>query len=723
MHREQPRFCLQLFERTKTKAKHFLLQPRIETLACHNSAISPVQTGASNVAKLTKSDLIRPHKEDVAGWAAQGKKLREMELLLRDRGVDADHNAVRRFCHEEGIVLASARPELPDDPAPPQSDGATEASFDGQPAATPEGALPQRTGPTFEIGNFAARVPVIRPKPPDPKPTPPGTDAPPKAAPDSNLPTSKESSASPAIATPSENKVAEPPQFGGGYPPPPVINRRAWQPPALPFARMSNPPVWTPDLELLRFGEDGDCWSLRDAFEGTFILGGTGSGKTSGSGKALAHTFLEHGFGGLVLTVKGDERERWEKYCRETGREHHLCIVERGGSYRFNFLDYEVKRPDTGAGLIENLAQLFYTSVSTSSRDNSGVKNASFWKNTGKQLLRNVFRVLERSRETISVDDMKVFISSAPATMKDARAGIWKETEFGKWLYWATENVRGTPNERVIADARRYWLEEYPMLAPETRASILFGITSLADSFVEPTIHELFCGETTITPQAALDGAIILVDLPVHLMQTVGVFCQAIWKHVFQKAVERRSDPDGPTRRPVFLWADEAQHFYSENDMLFQSTARSSRCATVYITQNIPSFYAIADGFDGRNAVDAFLGNLTTKIIHNNNDPTSNRWAADQIGRFRTLKRTMNSGSSSSREGSIFDFMKKREDTSSSLGLQDDVEYEVQPSDFMGLRTGGEQFDYEVDAYFIKPGVRFLSTGKHYLRTVFQQEF
>jgi hypothetical protein len=48
---------------------------------------------------------------------------------------------------------------------------------------------------------------------------------------------------------------------------------------------------------LLYLGKN-DAWTVGDAFEGTVIFGATGSGKTSGSGQALAKSFLKAGFGG-----------------------------------------------------------------------------------------------------------------------------------------------------------------------------------------------------------------------------------------------------------------------------------------------------------------------------------------------------------------------------------------------------------------------------------------
>jgi len=47
-----------------------------------------------------------------------------------------------------------------------------------------------------------------------------------------------------------------------------------------------------------------DRFTLRHACDGVHIFGGIGSGKTSGSGKALAGTYLRAGMGRLVLCAK-----------------------------------------------------------------------------------------------------------------------------------------------------------------------------------------------------------------------------------------------------------------------------------------------------------------------------------------------------------------------------------------------------------------------------------
>lgn len=519
------------------------------------------------------------------------------------------------------------------------------------------------------------------------------------------------------------------------------------QPPL--FTPLQRVPVWTSDLPLVAFNDGADEWTLQDACEGTFVVGATGSGKTSGSGSLLARSFLSNGFGGLVLTVKPDERRLWEKYARDCGRSEQLCIVEPGGKLRFNFMDFEARRgggggrrgggvgdarQHSGGGLIENLVSLFHTVMEAHDR-HAGARGTSggdgFWLHAGKQLLRNIFRVLVHARERLSLDDLRLFITEAPQQESGVADGHWKRTgHFGPWLELATRKVEGTRDARVIDEARRYWLSEFPALAPNTRSCLVTALTAMADVFVEPLLHELLCSDTTITPEAVLDGAVIVIDLPIKSYKAVGLFAQVIWKHLFQETIERRSDPNDATRRPVFLWVDEAQFFRAPGDVLFQSTARSSRCATVYLTQSIPGFAAGGDGGSRGASIDTktagLIGSLCTKIIHASNDPATNTWAAEQIGKSTHYKASVSSGGSREHGDhhaggarSSFDFL--RPQAAAQISTSPTIEYDVQPSEFTQLRTGSEHGGRLVEAYLVKSGRRF-SNGKGYFKAVFAQE-
>ena len=57
------------------------------------------------------------------------------------------------------------------------------------------------------------------------------------------------------------------------------------------------------DTKLLNLTRT-DAYTLRDACQGVLVMGGIGSGKTSGSGKAFAGAFLRAGMGGVIMAAK-----------------------------------------------------------------------------------------------------------------------------------------------------------------------------------------------------------------------------------------------------------------------------------------------------------------------------------------------------------------------------------------------------------------------------------
>ena len=67
---------------------------------------------------------------------------------------------------------------------------------------------------------------------------------------------------------------------------------------------------WSLQTSLFKLSKR-DSFSIGNAVDNVMIVGGIGSGKTSGSGFRLATSYLAASFGALVLCVKPDEPALW----------------------------------------------------------------------------------------------------------------------------------------------------------------------------------------------------------------------------------------------------------------------------------------------------------------------------------------------------------------------------------------------------------------------------
>lgn len=468
-----------------------------------------------------------------------------------------------------------------------------------------------------------------------------------------------------------------------------------------------------------------DPWTVRDATQGTLILGATGSGKTTGSGQAIAKAMLTRGFGGLVLTAKADETDLWRRYCDETGRGQDLVVFGVDGRHAFNFLDFERTRGGAGAGLTENVVSLFSTVLEVAERGSGGGDgrdDQSYWRRASRQLLRNAVDLALLSGARLSVPELYRLVISAPQSLDQVRSEEWRQRSLlFKRLGEAdarVKNARERGDFEIVAD---YWLVEFPSLSEKTRSVVVSTFTSMADVLNRGLLRELFSADTTITPQAVEDGKVIVIDLPVKEFAEVGQFAQVIWKYLFQRAIERR-DVNAATR-PVFLWADEAQHFVTSYDQQFQTTCRAARVATVLLSQNVSNFYAALGGSEkGRAEANSLFANLNTKILHANGDPVTNEWAASLIGRSLQHFASGNSGTSSDEPWGSMPWMDwGRLNRSSNAGFSEAYEFEVQPAEFTRLATGGPDSDWKVGSVVFQNGKVFKSTGKTWIPVKLQQ--
>ena len=505
-----------------------------------------------------------------------------------------------------------------------------------------------------------------------------------------------------------------------------------------------------------------DSWCLRDALEGVQIFGGIGSGKTSGSGRALAHAFLRSGMGGVVLCAKPDEAANWMSYAKETGRERSILRFDASGAIRFNFLEYEMSRNPGAADIMSaNVVACLQNILEVAARGttlSTPAAGDAFWQKAPRMMLGYGVDLLYATWGRVRLAELMDLIESAPtspAQMKDAE---WREHSFFYQTFsefFATGGGVYPPPPEDLVRLKKFWTSGFPRMAEKTRSNIITTLTADLDPLLRGRMRTIFSTETNIVPELTHEGAVILLDFPVKEFNEAGILAQQIFKYLWQRATERRAVSDAT--RPVFLWSDECQFFLSGYDMEFQSTARSSRACTVLMTQNLPTLYSKIGGQVPEHTVNALIGNLRTKILHSNTDNATNQWAAQLIGRETVWRanyssnegwssgdsRGWNSGDSTSwqvggsrgADGTVSvtsssgggfsqgvnQSWSRGRSGGTSQGVQEQLDHAIQPEEFgRSFKTGGRRSGYKVSGVVMQAGRRFAS-GRNWLRVEFDQ--
>jgi hypothetical protein len=514
------------------------------------------------------------------------------------------------------------------------------------------------------------------------------------------------------------------------------------------------------DTPLLQLSAQ-DQFTLREACQGIHVFGGVGSGKTS-MGATLAAAYLRAGMGGLVLAAKSDEVERWLGYAQANGRASSVIrFGEAGGG--FNFLDYELARQgDDGVGsVIECLMRVLEASRQVSSTARSG---EAFWEDTTRQLLRNTIPVLRSATGTVRIPEIIRFVASAPTSLDQLRDPDWQSRSF---MFQSLVAARTRPmrpmDQADLLQTADYWHDEYSQLDPKTRGNIAISLSTALDRFNRGRLKRAFCEDTNLVPELTFHGAIIIMDMSALTWNDDGIIGQQLFKYMWQRAVLARNALEPRHRdRPVFLWCDEAHIFANGSDNLYQSTCRSARACTVYLSQSLPTYYATMGGENAKHRTDQLLANFTAKLFMSNSCPETNRWAADTIG--RSLQRRgnasegrsygssmgMNEGensswgsntswgsssdgrgnhssnsSSGSNRGGGENFGRNRglnDGSSHTSGFSETMDYEIEAAEFSRvLRTGGPANGGLVTGVWFQAGKTFCDSNRNYLLTTFTQ--
>jgi hypothetical protein len=513
------------------------------------------------------------------------------------------------------------------------------------------------------------------------------------------------------------------------------------------------------DTPLLKLNRT-DAFTLRDACAGVHVFGAIGSGKTSGSGQALAGAYLRAGMGGLVLCAKPEEVDLWLRYAKAHGRANSVLLFDaRQG---FNFLTYELARQGMeGIGSVtECLMRVLEAARRTAS--SQGSTGDVFWQDATRQLLSYAIPVLYAADGTVSVSSIIAFVLAAATSPEQLADPAFQESNLAYQTLFRAATAPKVPISRTTLEAvTRYWLSEYIAIPARTRGNIVISLSTTLGRFQHGRLHSVFCGKTTIVPDLVFNGAVIIMAMPALTWNEDGIIGQQLFKYMWQRVVESRNGlPKNFRGRPVFLWADEAQYFVNSYDSDFLSTCRGSRACVVYLSQNLPTYYAKM-GTSETHAADALIGKFNTQVFHQNACPRTNSFASNLIG--RTLQRratfnegqgtsrnfgmnagsntsqgsssgsgsssgqgqgssSWNSGSNSGSGNSWGDSRGRASNESTSQGYSEVMDTFIEPSWFsQHLMSGGPSYGNRVSALWFKNGGYFQETGGNILFPVFRQ--
>jgi len=514
------------------------------------------------------------------------------------------------------------------------------------------------------------------------------------------------------------------------------------------------------DALLLRLSTH-DYLGLRQSFEHFLVMGGTGSGKTTGPGRALASALLRAGAGALVMVAKSEEIDTWVEYARKNGRSNSLVIFDH--TRGFNFIDHELSRQGVkGLGtVIEYIVEVLEAAdmaMGTGARESD-----AFWLQSVRTLLTHSVPLIYAAWGTVSVNSIVDFVTSAAADGNQyLEPGLADRSFAAKTLRKVVDAPCAPLEVSRREELMTYWFVEYPAIPERTRGNIVVSLSAKLDRFRHGRLRDCFCGKTDIVPEMAFLGAIILVAMPALTWNQDGVIGQKLLKSAFQRTVLTRGSLAPHLReRPVVLWADEAQLFVTDTDHEFLSVCRSSRCGVVYLSQSLPTFFAQL-GPGKQDAAEALIGKFGTQIFCANGCAKTNQYASQLIGRGMQYRRTegrstgtsfnggmsegtnvnrgysSNSGHSYGPGGGSFNSgsgnnsgsgenygttVGRGTNTGRNYSVAENMDVIVEPRFFASeLKTGGPANNYEVSAIWFKTSGNFIAAnGGNFLLTTFNQ--
>jgi type IV secretory pathway TraG/TraD family ATPase VirD4 len=458
-----------------------------------------------------------------------------------------------------------------------------------------------------------------------------------------------------------------------------------------------------------------DPITVRQMCQNTMILGKTGSGKSSGSGDFLLRRLVSYNnSGGLILAAKPEDKQYFLRVFREERRLDDLLILEPGGEYRFNILDYELKRGSDTRQLTQMLLLLGETLERAEAGGHGG--GDGFFKAKSREGLDHAIEIVTRATGGLDPYALQCFISGAAMSLAELDDPQWQQSYHSQALLKAEQNCTTDLQRHDCQAAALNWRSTWPRLNDRTRTSIEAGMVSPLHVLNLGTIRDLLATSTSLTPEDMENRKWILANMPITPGDATATVFNAAVKLAFQRYILSRQAADGDPL--LCIWSDEFQNAANSFDRAYVEACRSHKACLVALTQSTHALYTRIFGHGQEHEADALLTNFGQVIIHTLGDYKTAKYFSELLGERREI---FISPSTAADQDDLYESIiwgKSRMSVSATESYQP----VLQPAAFLsgGLRSGGSP-DNTVDGIVIRTGQRFNASGENYLLAGFRQ--
>ena len=391
-----------------------------------------------------------------------------------------------------------------------------------------------------------------------------------------------------------------------------------------------------------------DFISFLQALTGFFIIGSTGSGKTSCLMHSLFKAVISKGCGAVVITTKESDIDDYVLWARECDREADLRIIG-DGTWRMDMFAHEAANSnplDIPANLTFMAEQIFELSGSGVEKD--------FWGQSALALFRNACGLLVDANEPVNLPAIDSIVKSLPLNNDMLDSPQWQQGYCGQCLIKAIERENsGEMSELAKRDwhsRQSFFTNSVPNMPSETLQSQLITYRTAISPILEGSVREFLLSENpNIVPEECFANNLILIlNAP---CKSLGYSAQAlskVFKFWILKSRERyhiEKDLAGNLySNPMGFYCDEYGLFASKHDELTFSTQRSAGVIACLATQSLPSIY---QGLESRRAEwqgATILANLVNRFVLSISEPSTASKIADDVGRVYVRKANTSMG-------------------------------------------------------------------------------